>query len=300
MSLDTTPLLSICCITYNHEAFLAKAIEGFLMQKTDFPFEIIIGEDFSKDNTKKIAFSYQYRFPEKIHIITSETNVGPVQNEYRALKACSGKYIAICEGDDYWTDPLKLQKQVNFLENHPGYSLTCHRYRILGQSDNQITDDPLGKFINNDEGFEIDLDLFLKEWIIKSLTLVYRRSSFEPSLILRYRHYRDLHMIYHLLNNGKGYCMNFVGGIYTKHSGGIHGNLDLSGQSINAMKAARDLYKQNKRIELKNYYIDKIKYAKDIAIKENKNLALKYIFKILILTGSLNDFFKNIYHLKQR
>ena len=108
------PLVSIASITYNHEKFIAQAIDSFLMQETDFDFEIIIGEDCSTDDTLKIIKEYKAKYPDIIKLITSESNVGMMTNFIRTLEACSGKYIALCEGDDYWTDTLKLQKQVNF------------------------------------------------------------------------------------------------------------------------------------------------------------------------------------------
>jgi glycosyltransferase involved in cell wall biosynthesis len=113
---DILPIVSIKCITYNHEKYVVKAIESFLMQKTTFRVEIVIGEDCSTDRTREIVFNYAKKYPSIIKIITSNQNVGVSLNGMRTLKAASGKYIALCEGDDYWTDPLKLQKQVDFLE----------------------------------------------------------------------------------------------------------------------------------------------------------------------------------------
>ena len=116
-------MVSICCITYNHEKYIADAIEGFLMQETTFPFEIIIGEDCSSDRTREIAIQYKNKYPILIKIITSEINVGATKNFSRTIMAAQGKYIAICEGDDYWTDPQKLQKQVLFLESNHDYAM---------------------------------------------------------------------------------------------------------------------------------------------------------------------------------
>lgn len=120
------PLVSICCVSFNHSPFIAKAIEGFLMQETTFSFEIIIGEDCSTDNTTSITRDYAHKFPELIRLITSEKNVGGKQNEYRVFLAARGKYIAICEGDDYWTSPDKLQKQVEFLEKNENIAGCFH------------------------------------------------------------------------------------------------------------------------------------------------------------------------------
>jgi glycosyltransferase involved in cell wall biosynthesis len=125
------PLVSVHIITYNQASYIADALEGALRQQTDFGVEIVVGEDCSTDGTREIVLDYERRYPERIRVITSERNVGIHANSLRTGAACRGKYLAFCEGDDYWTDPHKLQKQVDFLETHPGYSLCCHEVDIL-------------------------------------------------------------------------------------------------------------------------------------------------------------------------
>lgn len=107
------PIVSVCTITYNHELYISEAIDSFLMQETDFPFEIVIGEDCSTDSTRKIIEEYVEKFPNIVKLITSEKNVGMQENNERTTKACKGEYIALCEGDDYWTDKKKLQIQID-------------------------------------------------------------------------------------------------------------------------------------------------------------------------------------------
>ena len=126
--------VSICMITYNHEKYIAEAIEGILMQVTNFTIELVVGEDFSTDNTLMICLDYQKKYPEKISLLPSEQNIGVIPNFVRTLKACTGKYTAICEGDDYWTDPYKLQKQVDFMEANPQYSMCFHDVEIVGNN----------------------------------------------------------------------------------------------------------------------------------------------------------------------
>jgi len=116
--LSKNPLVSVHMITYNHEPYISKAIEGVINQKTEYPFELIIGEDCSTDGTMEIVLEYQKKYPAIIRVITSDKNVGAYKNNLRTDKACRGKYIAFCEGDDYWHHPEKLQKQVEFLEKH--------------------------------------------------------------------------------------------------------------------------------------------------------------------------------------
>lgn len=122
------PLVSVKMITYNHAPYIAKAIEGVLHQKTTFPFELVIGEDCSTDGTREIVFDYQKKYPTIINVITSEKNVGMKRNGYRTSIASRGKYIAFCEGDDYWHRPDKLQKQVEYFETHPECGLVHSDY----------------------------------------------------------------------------------------------------------------------------------------------------------------------------
>lgn len=117
------PLVSVVMITYNHAPYIGRAIEGVLQQKTDFPFELVIGEDHSTDDTREIVFDYQRQYPGIIRVVTSEHNVGARSNGRRTLEACLGKYIAFCEGDDYWHRPDKLQHQVAYMEAHPDCAL---------------------------------------------------------------------------------------------------------------------------------------------------------------------------------
>ena len=121
--MDRNPLVSVHMITYNHEPYIAQAIEGVLMQQASFPFELIIGEDCSTDRTREIALEYQKKHSDTIRVITGAHNVGASANELRTDAACRGKYVAYCEGDDYWHHPLKLQKQVDYLEKHPEVGL---------------------------------------------------------------------------------------------------------------------------------------------------------------------------------
>jgi glycosyltransferase involved in cell wall biosynthesis len=133
------PLVSIMLITYNQEHFITDAIESFLMQKCSFPFEIVIGDDASSDNTQKIIKDYYSRFPLIIKPILNPMNLGPLRNAINVLEQCAGKYIALCEGDDYWTDPDKLQIQIDFLENNSDYVLSYHNVIAINVSDDKRT-----------------------------------------------------------------------------------------------------------------------------------------------------------------
>ena len=119
-------LVSACIITYNHEKYIKDAIEGALMQDVDFGYEIVIGEDCSTDNTLKICEEYQKKHPSIIRILKRERNLGMNGNWLSTIRSAKGKYIAICEGDDYWTDKNKIKRQVDFLEKNPKFSMHSH------------------------------------------------------------------------------------------------------------------------------------------------------------------------------
>jgi glycosyltransferase involved in cell wall biosynthesis len=124
---NTEPLVSVCCITYNHVSYISEALDSFLMQKTNFPFEILVHDDASTDGTNKIILEYTEKYPGIIRAVIQTENqyskAGLIAHRFLFPKA-KGNYIALCEGDDYWTDRAKLQKQVQFLEDHPEYVIT--------------------------------------------------------------------------------------------------------------------------------------------------------------------------------
>lgn len=136
------PLVSISCITYNHEPYIAQTLDGFLMQKTDFPFEVLIHDDASTDRTADIIREYEAKFPKLIKPIYQKenqyskgfTSVSATWNFPRA----KGKYIALCEGDDYWIDENKLQIQVDFLENNPEYGMCFHDAVVVNELENEV------------------------------------------------------------------------------------------------------------------------------------------------------------------
>lgn len=122
-----TPLVSVCMTAFNHEPYLAEAIEGVLMQRTTFGVELVLGEDCSTDRTPELCRAYAERFPDRIRLVTGPENVGWRANYRRTVAACKGRYVAFCDGDDRWTDPMKLQLQTQLLEDDPdcGMCYTC-------------------------------------------------------------------------------------------------------------------------------------------------------------------------------
>lgn len=124
------PRVSVCMISYNHEAFIRQSIESILAQDTDFDFELVIGDDCSIDGTAAICEEFALR-DSRVRLLPREANLGVMPNFTRTLRACEGEYIAICEGDDYWTDPQKLRKQVQFLDTHADYAGSAHQSTII-------------------------------------------------------------------------------------------------------------------------------------------------------------------------
>ncbi len=123
------PLVAIFMVTYNHEKYIGQAIESVLMQKTNFSYKLFIGEDLSTDITREIVRKYELENPESIKVYYNDQNLGGMNNARQIYQACfasGAEYIAMLEGDDYWTDPLKLQKQVNFLEKNNEFSCCAH------------------------------------------------------------------------------------------------------------------------------------------------------------------------------
>jgi glycosyltransferase involved in cell wall biosynthesis len=125
--------VSVLMLAYNHEKFIAQALDSVLMQQVDFNYEIVIGEDCSTDNTREILIRYQQEYPDKIRLLLPEKNLGMHDNFIQTFKACRGDYIALLEGDDYWTSPYKLQKQVDLLDAHADYTICFHSALVLYQ-----------------------------------------------------------------------------------------------------------------------------------------------------------------------
>jgi len=126
------PKVSVFMMAYNHAPYIAQALDSALAQQTTFTVEIVIGEDSSTDGTRNIVTDYVQRYPGRIRALLHETNLGASRNQVLVLEACTGEYIALLEGDDFWTDPYKLQKQVDFLDEHLDYAISAHNVTIVG------------------------------------------------------------------------------------------------------------------------------------------------------------------------
>lgn len=172
--------VSVVMITYNHARFINRAIESVLEQKTNFRFELVIGEDCSTDLTRKIVFEFQKRNPDIIQVVTSEKNVGMKRNFLRTLRACKGKYIAFCEGDDYWQNNEKLQKQSDYLESNSECGLVFSDYDFYFNSSKKVI-----RNVNNSIGFRSTTTLNIEQvigpqgGIIRTCSVMTRRDLLE-------------------------------------------------------------------------------------------------------------------------
>jgi glycosyltransferase involved in cell wall biosynthesis len=177
------PLLTVRTYTYQHKDYIRQCIEGVLMQKTTFPFEYIIGEDFSTDGTREIVFEYAQGYPHIIRVITADYNVGGEANVVRCRQRTHGKYIALCDGDDYWIDPLKLQKQVDFLETHPEYGLVHSDYDKIYVAENKAVHRYYELFWKDQLHYQHQEELFVRltegSYPILSSTMVFRANLYD-------------------------------------------------------------------------------------------------------------------------
>ncbi len=173
-----TPLVSVCMTTYNHEPYLRQAIEGVLAQQTSFGVELVLGEDCSTDATAAICREYAARYPDRVRLIGGEKNIGWRANYRRTFDACRGKYVAYCDGDDWWSDPRKLQLQVDLLEADPGCGVCFTRAENFYQA--------TGEGVPDEEEHFTDFDRLLCRLTICNCTTLARRE-----LIVRY--YDEVH-----------------------------------------------------------------------------------------------------------
>ena len=166
------PLVSVCMTAYNHAPYIARAIEGVLKQRTAFGVELIIGEDCSTDNTLATCREYAERYPDRIRLITAERNVGMRENYRRTALAAQGRYVAYCDGDDYWTDEEKLQRQVEALEADSAIGMCYTRSeRRIEHSDK--------RWIYPKEGLSVEFEKLLFNNTVENCTAVARRELIE-------------------------------------------------------------------------------------------------------------------------
>jgi glycosyltransferase involved in cell wall biosynthesis len=214
------PKVSVCMITYGHEKFIREAIEGVLMQECDFQVELVIANDCSPDKSDAIIQDVLKNHPRAswISYIKHEKNIGMMPNFIFAMKQCEGEYIALCEGDDYWTDPLKLQKQVDFLEGNPDFSFSFHDCEIL----NQISNTKTLRIGNRKIDEEPDLKSIIIENNIPTASLLFVNIDWNaiPNWIFEIEK-GDYGLVILLGEKGNGKYMPEPMSVYRIHEGGV-------------------------------------------------------------------------------
>ena len=175
---NSNPLVSICCLTYNQVHYLRQCIESLIMQKTSFAFEILIHDDCSNDGTQDIIKEYASLYPIVVKPYIQSENQFSQGKGYVGIKInvnrARGKYLAFCEGDDYWIDPLKLQKQADFLDNHPEYSLIGSNGIVLHTS----CEKGLNYFNNQNSLRDVSFNELVNTWAFPSASLFFRKEVF--------------------------------------------------------------------------------------------------------------------------
>jgi glycosyltransferase involved in cell wall biosynthesis len=254
MAQSNKPMVSVSMITYKHEAYIKQAIEGVLMQETDFDVDLIIADDCSPDKTSAVVNEIIKTHPNgfRIKYFRHDTNIGMQANGQFATEKCVGKYLAVCEGDDYWTDPLKLQKQVDFLESYLDYGYCTHRYKIYdevtGLFQHQLHPISYKTSYVLLKGMVIDKINYHKYWATQPLTALVRKDLLNEVLNLAniFSKFRDHHIFYLLLNYGKGICLEFDGGVYRVHDGGIHSGIGIIERNLTCLTIYEELYYYSK------------------------------------------------------
>lgn len=218
-------MVSIKCFAYNHEKFIRDTLESFVMQKTNFRFEAIVHDDASTDGTAEIIRGYAEKYPDIIKpIYETENQYSKKDGSLSRImhEACKGKYVAICEGDDYWIDPYKLQKQVDFLESNQDYVICFHRYKQFYQNV-LLFDDNIYPLNINDEGFSFNIDYYINcSWITQPLTCIYRKDIYDSIIN---KSFKDMGLFFFLLKEGSGYVFGDVMGVYRLNNNGVYSSL---------------------------------------------------------------------------
>jgi len=235
--LPADPLVSVWMITYNHEAYIQKALDSILMQQVNFPYEIVIGEDKSTDSTRDIVCELQRRYPEKIRLRLAKENFFSkgVNPTIGVLQLCRGRYIAMCEGDDFWTDPQKLKKQVDFLEAHPECSLCFHNVFELYPDGSMV---PRKAQTNENATMMYCYSDLLKQNFIATCSLVFRapKCMMSLSMVLTRLRFVDWALSLYLSKYGSIAYIDEIMGVYRLHAGGVCTAVSMGERHANAVR----------------------------------------------------------------
>jgi glycosyltransferase involved in cell wall biosynthesis len=269
------PLVSICCLTYNHEPYIRECLDGFMMQKTNFSFEVLIHDDASTDKTADIIREYEAKHPniiKPIYQIENQYSKGISPSCTYQFPRAKGKYIAMCEGDDYWIDPYKLQKQVDFLDANPDFSICCHQYYVKKGDEIQLS----GKYKQD----VFQLEDIAKYQPAQTLTVVFR-NILNPIFPEDINHIQvGSHFLFLRLEEiGK---LKYIGepmAVYRVHTGGVWSMQSpyMQAKMRLTSKVADVLYFRN-RNNVKYYRLFRKSYIK-IGLSSFVDFLLKFEFR---------------------
>ncbi len=277
------PLLSVCIITYNHENYIREAIEGVLMQKVNFSYEIIIADDCSTDNTQKIILEYVEKHPNLFTLIFQDRNVGAAQNWLELLNKPKLKYIAYFEGDDYWTDPNKLQKQVDFLEGNSDFLAVAHNSTIINLREDNIIEVNDMFHIKNRHDILFPFEIISKKSPFHTSSLLFNRSCILDLEFNNKIFSGDLWLFFCIYLQTKIYVISDYMSVYRINNGGI--TFQQSTTHHNQLLLNRVyLWNYLKKLDMKHLYKKEINclisdYINDLVWK-NKNKNANEVFKL--------------------
>lgn len=274
------PLVSISCITYNHAPYIKDALEGFVSQKTDFPFEVLIHDDCSTDGTTEIIKEYARKYPDVIKPLYEKENQyqngKPAGSNVWNLPRAQGKYIALCEGDDYWKDPDKLRKQVEFLEANPDYGMCFTDFDVKNECNGRYTSDVFKSKIRGFQAhFDSPEDFILNQSYVCPPSWLFRKELMATDLLGSH----DATFVYftHFLCNTKVKYLDFSSAVYriVRESASHSGNFDKVYSRMQNLLRTKlrmiDHYNLNpdyKRLCLENHYR---LYLVDLIINKKNN-----------------------------
>lgn len=263
MSDVMNPKVSVICVTYNHEKYIREALDSILAQKTDFEFEVRVGEDCSTDSTREILKEYEAKYPGRFVMYYREKNLGATNNEYELMMDAKGDYIAALELDDIWTDENKLQKQYDFLSKHPEYIGVAHDYDIINK-DGVVIDDEDNKAVKEFFNKPFRLNDFLERgFVFQTGTHFYRnifRDGGDYSIIYKAdRLIRDKTILSLLLDRGDFYILPDNMSAYRRFFDATATN----GRYLTNSNMEQDLFEKAHHVEtLNEYFAGRIDYSK--------------------------------------
>ncbi len=300
---------SVLIVTYNHEKFIARALDSALMQETDFDYEIVIGEDCSTDRTREIVLEYRNRYPDRIKLLLNETNLG-ARNYINTCGACSGKYIANLDGDDFWISSDKLREQVAFLDNNPSFAMCFTNSNIVNENDSIVSEERLGV----DRKKILSQTDIVSGLVPPSNTIVFRSIAIKDVPDVYYTIANGDIMFYAMLaGHGDAAYIDKIMASYRVHSGGTWSSKPQEYILTNNLKTRLALlsvysetYGHILMPVIRGYYYNLLEYYKknnkitkyaatlvDYIINDIKNNSLSFVGKSWHFTYSLLFLLKN-------